>query len=50
MMKLETVSSRTSLKRNGQILQGLFALFTHIGSGDPVRVLRPFHNEYTGYN
>ena len=27
-------------------LQGLFA---RVGSGDPVRVLRLFHNNYTGY-
>ena len=27
-------------------MQGLFA---HVGSGDPVRVLRLFHNNYTGY-
>ena len=31
-------------------LQGLFVPFAHIGSGDPVRVLRLFHNKYTGYN
>ena len=28
------------------MLQGLFA---RVGSGDPVRVLRLFHNNYTGY-
>ena len=27
-------------------MQGLFA---RVGSGDPVRVLRLFHNNYTGY-
>ena len=31
-------------------MQGLFVPFTRVGSGDPVRVLRLFHNEYTGYN
>ena len=31
-------------------LQGLFVPFAHAGSGDPVRVLRLFHNKYTGYN
>ena len=30
----------------GKILQGLFA---RVGSSDPVRVLRLFHNKYTGY-
>ena len=29
-----------------QVVQGLFA---RVGSGDPVRVLRLFHNNYTGY-
>ena len=32
------------------MLQGLFALFARVRSGDPVRVLRLFHNKYTGYN
>ena len=31
-------------------VQGLFVPFAHVGSGDPVRVLRLFHNEYTGYD
>ena len=31
-------------------VQGLFVPFARLGSGDPVRVLRLFHNEYTGYN
>ena len=31
-------------------LQGLFVLFACIESSDPVRVLRLFHNKYTGYN
>ena len=31
-------------------LQGLFVLFAHVGSSDPVRVLRLLHNKYTGYN
>ena len=31
-------------------IQGLFVPFARIGSGDPVRVLCLFHNEYTGYN
>ena len=31
-------------------LQGLFVPFAHVGSGDPVRVLRLFHNKYTGFN
>ena len=30
-------------------LQGLFVPFARVGSGDPVRVLRLFHNKYTGY-
>ena len=29
-------------------MQGLFVPFAHVGSGDPVRVLRLFHNEYAG--
>ena len=31
------------------LLQGLFAPFARVGSGDPVRVLRLYTNEYTGY-
>ena len=31
-------------------VQGLFVSFACKGSSDPVRVLRLFHNEYTGYN
>ena len=31
-------------------LQGLFVPFARVGSSDPVRVLRLFHNKYTGYN
>ena len=31
------------------IMQGLFVPFACIGSGDPVRVLRLFHNKYSGY-
>ena len=31
-------------------LQGLFVPFVRVGSGDPVRVLRLFHDEYTGWN
>ena len=30
------------------IVQGLFVPFACIVSGDPVRVLRLFHNKYTG--
>ena len=30
-------------------LQGLFVPFACVGSGDPVRVLRLFHNKYSGY-
>ena len=30
-------------------MQGLFVPFARVGSGDPVRVLRLFHNKYTGY-
>ena len=30
-------------------MQGLFIPFARIGSGDPVRVLRLFHNKYSGY-
>ena len=30
-------------------LQGLFVPYARVGSGDPVRVLRLFHNKYTGY-
>ena len=33
-----------------EVVQGLFVPFACVGSGDPVRVLRLFHNEYTGYN
>ena len=32
------------------IMQGLFVPFTRVGSGDTVRVLRLFHNKYTGFN
>ena len=31
------------------VVQGLFAICIGVGSGDPVRVLRLLHNEYTGY-
>ena len=31
-------------------VQGLFVMFAHVGSSDPVRVLHLFHIEYTGYN
>ena len=30
-------------------VQGLFVPFARVGSGDPVRILRLFHNEYTGW-
>ena len=30
-------------------MQGLFVPFACVGSGDPVRVLRLFHNKYSGY-
>ena len=30
-------------------MQGLFVLYARVGSGDPVRVLRLFHNKYAGY-
>ena len=36
------------LIQNSTNLQGLFVPFARIGSGDPVRVLRLFHNKYTG--
>ena len=31
-------------------MQCLFVPFACIGSGDPVSVLHPLHNEYAGYN
>ena len=31
------------------LVQGLFVPYARVGSGDPVRVLRLFHNEYSGY-
>ena len=31
------------------LMQGLFVLYAHVGSGDPVRVLPIFCNEYSGY-
>ena len=31
------------------MMQGLFVLFARVGSSDPVRVLRLFHNKYSGY-
>ena len=34
---------------HGVFLQGLFVPFARVGSGDPLRVLRLFHNKYTGY-
>ena len=33
-----------------RVMQGSFAICIRVGSGDPVRVLCLFHNEYTGYN
>ena len=30
-------------------MQGLFVPYACVGSGDPVRVLRLFHNKYSGY-
>ena len=30
-------------------LQGLFVPFARVGSSDPVRVFRLFHNKYSGY-
>ena len=30
-------------------MQGSFVPFASLGSGDPVRVLRLFHNKYSGY-
>ena len=30
-------------------MQGLFVPYARVGSGDPVRVLCLFHNEYSGY-
>ena len=30
-------------------MQGLFVPYARVGSGDPVRVLRLFHNKYSGY-
>ena len=32
----------------GQLVQGLFVPFARVGSSDPVRVLRLFHNKYSG--
>ena len=32
-----------------ELLQGLFVPYARVGSGDPVRVLRLFHNDYSGY-
>ena len=32
-----------------EFLQGLFVPFACVGSGDPVRVLRLFHNKYSGW-
>ena len=31
-------------------VQGSFVPFARVGSGDPVRVLRLFHNKYSGYS
>ena len=39
------IQSNNVLKR---IVQGLFVPFARVGSGDPVRVSRLLHNEYTG--
>ena len=39
----------TGMAGNASV-QGLFVPFARVGSGDPVRVLRLFHNEYTKYN
>ena len=36
-------------KLSGKLELGLQGLFARVGSGDPVRVLRLFHNNYTGY-
>ena len=38
-----------SLTLRGNKLQGLFVPFARLGSSDPVRVLRLFHNKYSGY-
>ena len=39
---------KTSVEVQIRFMQGLFVPFARVGSGDPVRVLRLFHNEYTG--
>ena len=36
--------------KEGFCLPGLFVQFACAGTGDPMRVLRLFHNKYTGYN
>ena len=37
-------------KNQHVICKGLLVPFARVGSGDPVRVLRLFHNKYTGFN
>ena len=50
-----TSRAAVSLKNNVKVpprscaVQGLFVPYARIGSGDPVRVLRLFHNKYSGY-
>ena len=40
---------QSKINSSGNNLQGLFVPFARVGSGDPVRVLRLFHNKYSGY-
>ena len=50
-MKIRTsVATQVTMPLFLRLVQGLFVPFACQGSGDPVRVLRLLHNEYTGYN
>ena len=46
----ETYVQLVATESNVLLMQGLFVPFARVGSDDPVRVLRLFHNKYTGYN
>ena len=55
LFKLSSVTQSTVIQGCVNFLQdlkvqGLFVPFARVGSDDPVKVLRLFHNKYTGYN
>ena len=48
-LKQEELQGNITWYRMIEPMQGLFVPFARVGSGDPVRVLRLFHNKYAGY-